>query len=383
MEKKVTMNLLLMLFIFMLPLGQFEGLPLFGGVMYLHELLFPILYAVLLARRNGTASSRQNRIIAAIFGFMIWACLSLLFNRFRFSQTEFLTGSLYFFRWIAYAGLIFMMGPARKDSLKIPRLLFFSYSLFSVFGLIQMIFFPSLRSITSSGWDPHYYRLVSSLLDPNFAGLCILIALILGCTERNDIPEKVFLPLQALNVVALVLTFSRSSLLALAGCLIVYGVYRRDKRIIVLFFCLALVAVLMQMLPYGTLRFFRIESSDARLNNAIQSVRLIGKSPVFGFGFDTLRYYTHSGHSVIPQRSGAGIDNSFLFAAAAAGVPGLLLYGYLWFLLFREKIVRFREQKGTYKEFGYFLVFLAVVIHGMFNNSLFYPWVMAVVWLIA
>ena len=43
------------------------------------------------------------------------------------------------------------------------------------FGLIQYAFLPDTRFLFNLGWDDHYYRLMSTLLDPNFAGMIFVL----------------------------------------------------------------------------------------------------------------------------------------------------------------------------------------------------------------
>ena len=66
------------------------------------------------------------------------------------------------------------------------------------------------------GWDDHYYRLISVLFDPNFTGLILVLGLILIYFNR---PRSWWL--YAIHLLALLLTYSRSSYLAL----LVAGLY--------------------------------------------------------------------------------------------------------------------------------------------------------------
>ncbi|HKY74204.1 MAG TPA: hypothetical protein VJ246_02755, partial [Patescibacteria group bacterium] len=64
-------------------------------------------------------------------------------------------------------------------------------------------------------------------------------------------------------------------------------------------------------------------------------------------------------------------DNSYLHVLQSLGIPGL----FIWMLLL------FSIMKRAKTHPAFIASFTAFGVSGLFNNTLFYPWVMAVVWL--
>jgi O-antigen ligase len=121
----------------------------------------------------------------------------------------------------------------------------------------------------------------------------------------------------------------------------------------------------------NTVKLTRETSSLARITNWQESIVLIEKAPGFGYGFDTLRYL-HPSNSVVPSKAAAGLDSSILFVLATTGIIGLAAYLYLWIamLLAGKKSVVFLASSA------------ALLVHSVFLNSLFYPWVMIWMWIL-
>lgn len=94
------------------------------------------------------------------------------------------------------------------------------------------------------------------------------------------------------------------------------------------------------------------------------------KNPLFGTGFNLYRY-ANTG-AVGDSHAGAGSDSSLLFVFATTGIAGLLIYLWLWGKILKLGWQRRNTQAG--------LILLAsstsLLIHSLFSNSLFYPWVL-------
>ena len=161
--------------------------------------------------------------------------------------------------------------------------------------------------------------------------------------------------------VALLLTYSRSSYLAF---LVIIVFHLRRRKLLLLVACsLWLVALLSLPRPGGEgVKLERLFSITNRLDSMQQGLRLFTQHPVFGVGFNLLRYQQNN----LVSHSGAGIYNSFIFLLATTGLPGLL--AYLWLL------------KRQLKSNAYFLV--PILVHSLFNNTLFYAPVMLWLWLL-
>jgi hypothetical protein len=74
----------------------------------------------------------------------------------------------------------------------------------------------------------------------------------------------------------------------------------------------------------------------------------------------------------VVSKAAAGMDSSLLFVAATTGIIGAAAYIYLLFSMIRN---------GKKSRF-YIASFAALLVHSLFVNSLFYPWVMIWMWIL-
>lgn len=323
--------MLLLLLILSLSFGQlarFEFTP--GVVIYAHD----ILVVLALIRYLPQVKSFRSPLTRPIIAFVIAAILSLALSARPWS--EIILGSLYLIRWIAYALIYFI---ARQTQLPLKRYLIMTGLIVAAVGLFQYGFFPDTRFLYYSGWDEHYYRLIGTFFDPNFTGIFLVLTLILLWPSRLTI----------LPFIALLLTYSRSSYLALLAVL-VYKL-RHQKILLLATCCLFLVALFFLPRPGGEgVKLERLYSLTNRLDSMKTGLQVAMAHPVTGVGFGLLR----------------GMDNSFVFILATTGIPGLL--AYFWLL---------KKQLDASR---YALV--AIIVHSFFNHTLFYAPVMLWLWLL-
>jgi O-antigen ligase len=188
--------------------------------------------------------------------------------------------------------------------------------------------------------------------------------------------EITFLVLQAIILSALTLTLSRSSYVSFIGAVLLYVWFRKSWKILIgivvfigILFCVSL--------PQKNITpIFRVETGVSRVTNWAESLELIKKAPVFGNGFNLLRSiqepdYGKKDTEQISHASG-GVDNSFLFVLATTGIIGGVAWVYLLFSMW--KLGR--------KNITYVLSLVAIVIHSLFVNSMFYPWIMIWMWIL-
>lgn len=333
------MNKVLLPLLFLsLSLGQLQRL----GPVYLHDLILGIILL---------ANFRRLKLPKAFIGFGLTGLISLIAAAFRLPLPVVLSGSLYLLRFLAYSLIL---------NLKIDRryLLFFSAAV-AALGLIQYLLVPDTRWLAAAGWDDHYYRLISTLLDPNFTGIILVLGLVL---TYFSYPRSWRLYL--LHLTALLLTYSRSSYLALFAAITAIAVIKRKFRYI-LFILLFLSFLYLLPRPGGEgVKLERLTSAKQRLSNYRLGAELWRQSPVFGLGFNTLRYFRDNPAS----RSAPGLDSSLIFVLATTGVVGLLAY---------LNLLRSLWQKNRLLRVS----LVALLVHSLFVNSLFYPF--ALIWLLA
>ncbi len=335
---KLTKILIFILF-FILPFGQLERLP--GLPLYLHDLVILMLIIINL---------KFIKFSRPVWLFIVACLLSLIVNFFRFPVQELLISSLYLVRWLAYACLLPLFKHHKLDLR--PWLKYLCLAL-AILGFLQYLFIPDTRFLASLNWDDHYYRLISTVFDPNFLGLIFVLGLILF--NLQILPSLVLL-------IALLLTYSRSSYLSLIAVILAFALIKKKFKYLFLILIFALLPVLPR--PGGEgVKLERWFSVEQRLANYRESLQLIKLSPIFGLGFNTLRYYR--GDPV--SHAAAGLDSSLLFVLATTGIIGFLAYlNWLKTLWPVSLIVK--------------LSLVAILVHSLFQNSLFYPLIMIWLW---
>ncbi|MBU1110279.1 O-antigen ligase family protein [Patescibacteria group bacterium] len=209
-------KLLLYILILVLPLGQFSKIPL-GLVnlpditVYYNDLLIPFLIFIWLTRQLAIRKKLDLPPFSGlILLFTAISFLSLL-NSFRWlGIAEFIVSGLYWWRWVQYAFLYPIVFSVVKEgnetklsagetaldknearimsnelritnyALRISSYLLLSITIFSLLGLVQFLLFPDFSKYIQHGWDPHYYRLLSTFFDPNFAGIFLILGFVLA-----------------------------------------------------------------------------------------------------------------------------------------------------------------------------------------------------------
>ncbi len=207
-----------------------------GGILFSDIAVTIILLSVgirlvwLLSRQKLT--DREPVIISCLFiPFVLWSLFSLLVNS---SQLGLVNTALSFSYWLRLTAQLLLL-PAllfllRDQQIKKTTYYGLLISLVALLGLglAQLLFLPSLTGLVPSGWDPHQYRLVSTWLDPNFFGAFLVVTLPFALTavfglkafsrsqNKQVIFKKLVIIIPFFSFIALFLTQSRSSLLALA-----------------------------------------------------------------------------------------------------------------------------------------------------------------------
>ena len=357
-------------------LGAFSPMP--GVYIYLHDIILAILLLhFVLTARNSKFQIPNSKLFWPVISFVVASVLSIVLNANRLDQLTLVRSLLYIVRWGLYSTLVFIVASSRR-----PMVWLMGLSLtgggFALIGLVQFFMYPSLRNLLYLGWDPHYYRVFSTLLDPNFTGIILVLTLFLGIAVKPRLGHPIAVKLLSGIVgIAFVLTFSRSSILGLLAGLGVWVLSTRKWNIV--WIAAILLGIIMVMPKPGgdTLRIFRPESTMARISNWQESVQLIASSPIFGHGFYALPQMSDGTIS----RATAYLDNSLLFVFATTGIIGFV--SYLWLLKKTVKgIASVKEKPIKHLRIVGLMSLSALLVHSMFVNSLFYAWVMIWVWIV-
>jgi O-antigen ligase len=382
MEKII--NVLIFVFLAIFPFGQLTRLPVFMNPsihLYLTDIVVFLIIFLWLLTFLGKKKYKIPALGKNVFLFAGLTFLSLIINSKNFSLSENLVAFLYFLRWIFYAGLYFVVVDLKSKFkwLKWPEFkcyLMIVGSAIAVFGLIQYFWLPDLKALEILQYDPHFYRVVGTFLDPGYTGLILVLTLFLiifACFEQK---KKFLIPLGLIVYLALALTYSRASwLVFLIGAFLIF---LRKKLWWFLLATIFLSMFTFYLLPRPAGEGGRIERTYtifSRLENYRQSLVIAKEHPFSGVGFNTYRYVQRD-YGFLDQeewqssQSGGGADSSLLLVLATTGIFGFLSYLWLWG----------KALKQSKKSLLILISSLAILIHSFFLNSLFYPQIMAWSW---
>ncbi len=385
----MSRSLVFLLFL-LFPLGQLVKVSLWGKVSVLPQELIIVLLLLQFVFSYKIKKLPDLPLVKEIGLFSGLALLSLFLSPLQLSLPDFLEAAAYLIRFLLYFSLwVILMVELKNKTLTKEFLtggLIFSAAIFSILGLMQFFLYPSLANISYLGWDVHYGRLVSTFLDPGFSGLIFVLAFLLTLSSCHRGRSIIFYyGLLFFFLFSLLLTYSRSSWLAMTVGLIIYQLVKREFKLPLFFLALLLIGILIVPKPIGEGgNLTRTASSLARVSDWQISLSLWRHAPVLGLGFDAYRFARIKYGFVPPNRpevagalanhSLAGADNSFLFVLVTTGFVGLALFLYLGFQAARN----LRAEKAVIlASFG------AIAVHSLFQNSLFYPFVLEWIWILA
>jgi hypothetical protein len=381
------MNLLIALFFLALCVGQLGAIQVLSGLfIYFHDIVAVFLILATAVKVLRTKKFKKGIFLFPIGSFIALSSFSLLMNIGRLPWPDVWGGSLYLVRWILYASLYFVVLNTSTPKYWTKMLCIFG-CVFSFLGLLQFVLYPQLANLSYLGWDPHYYRLFSTILDPNFASLIIGLTIILSTAYWHVWPLWATVAINGTLLTALVLTYSRSGFLSFVVSGIAYMFLTKRYKMVILFGAFVALFAFIPRSPLDVTSMFRKTSSLARVHNLQVSWELAMRSPVIGFGFNTIKSLQlkpmGTEAPTIMSRAGAGIDNSFLFLLATVGFAGAAIYCWLVYRMISVgNLVTRKKKDGKTMAIVLISTLVAVVIHSNFNNSLFYAWTMIWIWVL-
>jgi len=383
--------LLKFLILVVFPLGELFRFTLINSINF--SVLDIVVFLIVLSWVVFIRKKVKIEFFWPLIIFIMILIFSLLLNVSSLPILSFISAFLYIVRWVLYLLIIYVIFSMDKNfKEKILWYLSVSGLVIAIIGYVQFFLFPSLQSLYYLGWDSHLYRLFSTFLDPNFCGLILVLSLLLNFNHIKVFKKwgklYVFYIIQFLIFIAILLTYSRTALIALIISIVSLLLLKRRWKLIVIF--LLIVSFVIFFLPRtfkteGT-NFLRTNSIQSRLSSINDVLTIYKEQPIFGIGFNALRFqqfkhgYINAANWEITH-AGAGTDDSFLFVLVTTGVVGLTLYLFLWYSILKSLVKKSIKKKNN-------LVFITIssciaVIAGSFTiNALFYPFIMLWLWII-
>ncbi len=335
----------------------------------------------------------QKHPLRKHFSYFWFICfLSLLLAVTRYPLLEVLQGSLYLLRFISYYfffELVWNITNKEQKSINKSKIIFWltvTLVVTGIFGWLQYLLLPDLRYLKAFGWDDHLYRLAGTILDPGFMGILMVFGFLISISNFLYSKKKLFLSLSLVFLITCLFTYARASYIALfAGSLWILFIQIRQMKLKVHSFAFGTLIIitalggLIFLLPRTAgegVRLERTNSIHEKFRNYRETLQIVSDFPVFGVGFDTLcaervRRFSDKGES----HSCSGSDSSFLLVLATTGVVGGVA-----FLSLISHIASLRPRLGEQNIYRKMFVAcgIALLVHSLFLNSLFYPWVMGV-----
>jgi hypothetical protein len=353
------MKFFLIALVFLLSLGQLQRIQLTNSIaFYLHDLLIigfllKELFTAIVQRKKIIEYLKKIKIfqkkILLVFLIMVFLSWMITFVEGRFD----FKAILYLARLISYVVFVFLVQKKLKNKSWLWRLVSFNILLV---GFLQYLFLPDLRFLIYEGYDDHFYRLVSTIMDPAFTGLIFVFNLnyYLWQKKRNW-------ALIALFATGLLLTYSRSSYLAfLLSSLFLFFSDRNSakKAILSILICFFISLPFLPKQSGGDgVDLLRTSSTVARISNDQEILKEIkGVEWLFGKGLfipsqnrqTTLNIPTHSHFA----------DNLFVFIISNLGIIGsITLIILIW-----ETLKLGKKQNAV--------LLISLITNAMFNNNL-------------
>lgn len=306
--------------------------------------------------------------------FILVATTSLVLTPLSLTPPQYFASFLYTLRFGAYVllGWEIYSGVYPQLNNQVPRILISSGVSLAILGLAQFIFLPDLRFLAKDGWDPHYFRTVSTFLDPNFLGAYLTLTLILLSQKLTR--KKDYL-LFTLVYLALLTTFSRGSYLAFLVSFITLSFLHKSAKMGIITTCLFLGLLtgfyIYQKEVAQPRGVDRIRSAELRLNTWQWGGTLFQNHLLLGVGFNAYRYaldqYNLADENFLSSHGSSTNDSSLLFVAATTGVVGLFAFLFFLFSMMQVNNLAAAGISG-------------LVIQSFFTNILFYPFIL--IWII-
>lgn len=209
-------------------------------------------------------------------------------------------------------------------------------------------------------------RAIGTWIDPNSLGGIVAMAAVMIAPQvfaKRPVLKYRWLTFISLGIVitALLLTFSRASVLAFAAGLAVIGLarYRRYLPILVVLLAGGLIFPQTQSYLYRFIEAFtaRDLSTQMRIGEWTDSLRLISRYPVFGVGFTgtpEIDIYTD-------------VANMYLMMANQIGLVGLMLFLFTMMGVFAYSAVAWRRAKYDDQLDSIHLGYHAALVTGLIN----------------
>ncbi len=358
-------------------------------------LIGAFVFKKIITRQEVIIKTKLN--LPILFLFLI-TCLSII-NSINLRDT--LKGGI--FRSLLYISIFFIVAGEIKNSAHVKRIIASMLGglvLASVDGIWQVltgadfmgyhpVSFIGLLRATASFKDPNTYGIYLSAIAP------LLFGLALYYFKGSKRIAGIFLSLPVL--IAIVLPYSRPTLLAVYAALFFLGIVGKSKVLIISLIIFALVSPFMlpksvkefaRAVDYNPVRFM---CNDDRIAVYQHSLNMIKDHPIIGLGANTYmknykKYKNNPEYRNVVTSDYLYAHNNFLHIAAEIGLVGLAIFIWLLYELFRQCRRIFKGLDNHFlKVVSLSLTgcLIAFLVNGLTESSLYSSRVASIFWFIA
>lgn len=354
------------------------------------ELLIGVLVVVTLILHQRILSGGFNvpydRISLSLVAILIAIGLSFFTS---FEKTETKNIVIVFVKLIVFYYLIISLVTTRQRFMAfiVTYLFCIAYMAVDAFGMylsgafVHTMNVDRLTGSTSAGGDPNALG----------ATLVVSIPLILATAAyyRNFFVKLIMAGLALLMTVCMVITASRSALLAFFG-LIAVGIYQSKHRALNSFLVIIILIIGWFLLPQQYhdryMRFSEVgdnlnDVSSGRVDIWLSGIRMIPTNPITGVGAGAFAWACSSGEFGPPRFMQS--HNLYIEIISSMGIIGVI--AWLFFILTLFKKLKWLSQLKHTAESRWISIFsrafvvtlIALLISGVFGHNLYrYTWFM-------
>ncbi len=295
---------------------------------YLYEIPIFIILIYLSAKNLFKPLFQSINRLEFLYLFLIFSLLTFFIDLRFFNLQQNYISILYQLRlWFYFLFFVYFGFQEKKNAwarLRFPLLIFISLT--AVSSVLQYIFYPDLRNLIYSGWDPHLYRMFGAFFDTSVAGAIYGLIFILVLTHENLIKNKYLkIFVLALFFIFIFLTYSRTLYIAIVLTSILIAIKNKQFKFLLILPIVLLILIFIMPKQSGEgVNLARTFSIESRIEDYRVAFNLWSKKPVIGYGYNRIRYVKEL--SDISSHAGASFHSSFLVILVTSGVVGLVLF---------------------------------------------------------
>jgi len=370
------MDLLILLLLCVYPLGQ---LPKIFLGFHLIDVIVVLVTVFMVVEKFKSSNIPITYRIKEIYkkykniSLFLFASLFSLLVSFVFGAID-IFGVLYLFRFWVYLTFVLFFPVKKKGKSFVLLSLVIVAVVIALYGWLQYLLFPDLTNLIYFGWDDHYYRLVSTFIDPAFTGILLVLGTLSALAYVAVSKRSFLIGIVVFLMISLAFTYSRASFISLILGYFVFLWKKNKTAFFALIFLFFFFVVLLPSPGGEGVKLGRTSSIQQKIDNYKESLKIISHSPLFGVGYNNIcKVKRLIGIDISRQyHSCYGLDNSFLLIWAANGIVGLI--GFIVYINSLTKNTTEDIYGRLFNASG-----LAVFFHSFFTNTIFYTWI--IVWL--